>query len=104
MTPDRREGGTYWSLKLRCDALPEDQADGEKPKQTQTRSISYSPVQGMLYPARYGEQALTTVFTLIFPSILSVHVASDNLGAVFKAWPTEKREEEKHAGKGKWRH
>jgi len=41
MTPDRREDGTYWSLKLRCDALPEGQADGEKPKQTQTRSISY---------------------------------------------------------------
>lgn len=52
MTPDKSGGETYWSLRLSSDALLKGQGDGEKPEQTQTRGISYSPEQGVLYQAR----------------------------------------------------
>jgi len=54
MTPGRREGETYWSLRLHSVPLPKGQADMEKPNEIKTQCISYSPEQGMLYLARYG--------------------------------------------------
>lgn len=78
MIPDTRGDETYWSLRLSRDALLKGQGDGEKPEQTQTWDVSYSPDLGVLYQARYGKHAFTFVFILIFLPRLSLHVSSDN--------------------------
>lgn len=97
MTPKTRWGKTYW--RLSPDALLMGQGDGEKPEQTRTWSISYSPEQRVLYQARYGEQTLSFVFVLIFlPRGLR------QLGSCTQTVAkTEKREEES-SEKGKCRH